>query len=544
LKAVVNGEAPASPPWSVDPGESGPPPALGDLLAAPARRWPERTAIDDGDTGFTFAQLERGARAVAAWLAGQGVGAGDRVAVLAEKRAVTPLLAVAIWKCGGVYVPLDAAEPAARLQGLLTRLRPAVVITPDERDPGVAAGRLGAARLAEILTGPAADHATVAHHPDQAAYIVFASSPAGEPQGVEISPASLFACFHSHNEVLRVTPDSRVLGLAPFHVDVSFLDTLLPLSLGAFVHQFRGLPAGPVIRAVLGRERVTHLIAVSLLLTMITGDGRQLTRAKLPALQVVLTGAEVCDPGVLAKWKRQLPETRVVHAFGPPEATVFCLTYEVGSADADRTTAYPIGKPLRGMVAKIVRDGVEVHEPGAQGELWVGGDQVMRGYFDHPGETARLVTEVAGTRYFRTGDICSRDPDGDLVFHRHDDPEIVWLMGRRTHLAEIRRVALGCPGVEQAAVAVVPRGGRAVVALVVVARERRAVADVEAHLAELPPYLRPAVIGWSPAAEPGDLAGRLAAAASRSNSARFVLAADGAAEPFEPEPADKGEPCP
>jgi non-ribosomal peptide synthetase component F len=292
-------------------------------------------AINDGDVSYTFAQLEQGAQTVAAWLSEQGVGTGDRVAVLAEKRAVMPMLAIAIWKCGAVYVPLDASEPVARLRGLLTRLRPVVVIALDDRDPVTPTGRwLGKEQLAAILSGPTASHSTVAHRPEQAAYIIFASGSTGEPQGVENSVASLFAYFGNHNQVLRFTSESRVLSLAPFHVDVSIEDTLLPLSLGAFVYQFRNLPAGAVMRAVLGRERITHLIAVSMLLAMITGDGRQITQAKLSSLELVMTGAQVCDPAVMNIWKRQLPGIRVIHAFGPPEATVFSLSYELGIPNA------------------------------------------------------------------------------------------------------------------------------------------------------------------------------------------------------------------
>ncbi|WP_148053386.1 AMP-binding protein, partial [Pseudomonas fluorescens] len=98
--------------------------------------------------------------------------------------------------------------------------------------------------------------------------------------------------------------------------------------------------------------------------------------------------------------------------------------------------------------------------PGAEGELWIGGKQVMRGYFDRPDETARHVVSLAGTRFFRTGDIFSYTVDGDLVFHRHDDGEIVWLAGRRTHLSEVRRAALDCLGVEGAVAGVVRRAGR------------------------------------------------------------------------------------
>jgi len=547
---VVEAEAVALPPWSIDPADkTSPVPALGDLLVAPARKWPDRTAISDGDISYTFAQLEQGARAVAARLAGQGVGAGDRVVVLAEKRAVMPLLAIAIWKCGAVYVPLDAAEPEARLRGLLARLRPVVVITPGDRDPvDPAAGRLDREQLAGILSGPAATHATVAHRPEQPAYIIFASGPTGEPQGVENSAAALLAYFGNHNQVLRFTPESRVLSLAPFHVDVSLEDTLLPLSLGAFVHQFRSLPAGAVMRAVIARERITHLIAVSMLLAMITGDGRQITPAKLAGLELVMTGAQVCDPAVLRIWTRQLPQTRVVQAFGPPEATVFSLTYEVEPEAAEHMTACPVGRPLPGTQAKIMRDGAELHEPGAQGELWVGGPQVMRGYFDQPEETARVVVDLDGTRYFRTGDICSYDADGTIVLHRHGDEQITWLAGRRSHLGEIRRAALSCPGVDRAVVAVVERNQRDVVALVVVSQARRVTAEVAEHLRGLlPEYLRPAIVAWSPAAsatsatsatstaEPDErqLIQRLATAAQQSNSNHFVLSADGAVETID-----------
>jgi amino acid adenylation domain-containing protein len=538
---VVKAEAVALPPWSIDPAdETSPPPALGDLLTAAARRWPDRMAINDGDTSYTFAQLEQGAQAVAAWLAGQGVDAGDRVAILAEKHAVMPMLAIAAWKCGAVYVPLDASEPVARLRGLLTRLRPVIVIALDDRDPIVPTGRwLGKEQLAAILSGPAASHATVARRPEQAAYIIFASGSTGEPQGVENSAAGLFAYFGNHNQVLRFTSESRVLSLSPFHVDVSLEDTLLPLSLGAFVYQFRNLPAGAVMRAVLGRERITHLIAVSMLLAMITGDGRQLTQAKLSGLELVMTGAQVCDPGVLNIWKRQLPGTRVIHAFGPPEATVFSLSYELG--DSEREIAYPLGRPLRGMYAKIVKDGVELHQPGVPGELWVGGDQVMRGYFDQPEETARLVVNVDGIRFFRTGDSCSYDHNGDIVFHNHEDEDITWLAGRRTHLGEIRRIVLDRSGVDRAAVAVIRRDLRDVIALVVLSEKQQVLAEVDEHLRDLPEYLRPTRLAWAPAKSTlsaVDLLERLTTAVHQSASRYFALSTEDVFEPI-----DKVEPC-
>jgi len=531
------------PPWSLDPADqANPPPALGDLVRAAASNWPDRPAVHDGRSGLTFAELEQQARALAAWLAGQGVGPGDRVAVLAEKCAVMPVLAIGIWKCGAVYVPLDATQPVPRLRGLLGRLRSRVVIALDDREPAVDGVRwAGRTRLDAILSEPAPDRPVVAHRPEDTAYIIFTSGSTGEPKGVEISVAGLVAYFGNHNQVLRFTPDSRVFSLSPFHFDVSIEDTLLPLSLGAFVHQFRGVHAGAIMRAVIMRERITHLIAVSTLLTMITEGGRQVTREKFPCLEMVMTGAEVCDPGVINIWKSSLPEVRVINAYGPTEATIVCVTHEIPRADPGRTSSYPIGRPLRGVAARIVDDGAEVHEHGRAGELWIGGEQVMRGYFGQPEETARRLVELDGVRYYRTGDMCSYDEDGNIVFSGRNDDEVK-LAGRRIHLGEIRQTALSCPGVERAAVALVPRHGHDVIALVVLAPEQAVVADVEKLLADLlPEYMRPAVVAWSPVlavsstgkTDEGRLMRRLAEAARESGATHFVLSPAGDFQPVD-----------
>lgn len=531
------------PPWSLDPADRRhPPPALGDIVRPAAINWPDRQAVSDGRDSFTFAELEHQAGALADWLGEQGVGDRSRVAILAEKCALMPVLALGIWKAGAVYVPLDATQPVARLHSLLGRLRPDVVIALDDREPPVAGVRwLCRTPLEAILARPAADRAALPKRPEDPAYIIFTSGSTGEPKGVEISVGSLLAYFGNHNEVLRITPESRVFSLAPFHFDVSIEDTLLPLSLGAFVFQFRGMHAGAILRTVIKRERITHLIAVSTLLTMITENGRHITRQDFPALEMVMTGAEVCDPGVLNVWKTGLPEVRLINVYGPTEATIVCTAYEIERAEDGRTNSYPIGRPLRGVAARIVDDGDEVVEPGRPGELWIGGEQVMRGYFDQPAETARRVVEVDGVRYYRTGDICSYDENGDIVFHGRNDDEVK-LAGRRIHLGEIRQIALGCPGVERAAVGLVRCRGHDVIALVVVTPIQSVVADVEKQLADLlPDYMRPGLVAWSPElamsstgkTDESRLMRRLSDAAGESAARHFVLSADGAVAPMD-----------
>jgi acyl-CoA synthetase (AMP-forming)/AMP-acid ligase II len=274
---------------------------------------------------------------------------------------------------------------------------------------------------------------------------------------------------------------------------------------------------------------------------MITEGGRHVTRKNFPGLEMVMTGAEVCDPGVINVWKDGLPEVRVINVYGPTEATIVCTAYEIEAVDHERVTSYPIGRPLRGVAARLVDDDVEVHVPGRVGELWIGGEQVMNGYFDQPEETARRVVEVEGVRYYRTGDLCSFDEEGDLVFHRHGDEDVTWLAGRRTHLSEVRRVASDCAGVDRAAAGVIRHGRRDVLALVVTAGARQVLAEVKERLRELPDYMRPTLLAWSPAdavLSTGDLLERLTTAVQQSDSDSYALSADDVFEPI-----DEVEPC-
>ena len=387
--------------------------------------WPDKQAVSDGSNSYSFIELEHRAQILASYLQAQGVVPGSRVAILAEKCALMPILAVAIWKCAAVYVPLDASQPEVRLQNLLHRLQCSVVIALDQRPP-LLQMKLWITRLQldEILVQPYQSFGTLHHAGQDTAYIIFTSGSTSDPKGVEITVGSLIAYFGNHNQVLRFTPDSRVFSLSPFHFDVSIEDTLLPLSLGAFVYQYRQLHAGALMRTVLIREQITHLIAVSTLLTLITEDGRHISSEKFPHLQMVMTGAEICDPGLINLWKSRLPTLRIINAYGPTEATIVCLTHEISEIEVGRKISYPIGKPLRNVAMKIMTKDGEIYAPGLSGELLIGGEQVMRGYFDQPEENRRVLEILDGVRYYRTGDVCCYDEQGNVIFQGRSDDEV------------------------------------------------------------------------------------------------------------------------
>lgn len=490
------------PQWMYRPGQtgrSGNRAPLSGLFHYGAAHHPDRVALSDGEVTYSFAQLEIGAQRIAAALRELGVDKADRVAILAEKRSITPMLAAAIWKLGAIYVPLDADSPPARLERIVDQLTPSAMLGGAEKLGRLAerSPSLSFAALARRAMDAAAprwiDQCPVAE--EQTAYIIFTSGSTGAPKGVMISHRSLLDYFYNHNQVLQFTDRSRVFSLSPFHFDVSIEDTLLPLSLGAFVYLFRGIQVGPLIRRLLARERITHLIAVSTLLSLITKDARDIDPAHLPDLEMVMTGAEICDPKIINFWKAAMPRLRVINAYGPTEATIVCLTHAIDEPEPGRQKAYPIGRPLDGVIVKIVSGGAEITRPGEPGELWVAGSQVMSGYFRMPEETDRVVVLCDGARFYRTGDLCCFDESGRVEFLGRLDDEIK-LAGRRIHLGEIRQLALSQPQTAAAATGLVSLNGRQQIGLVVVRTD--AVESLDSVLAylsdQVPEYMLPRVV--------------------------------------------------
>lgn len=490
----------AQPEWSYVPGRagrSGSRTPLSGLLTYGAEYYPDRTAISDGETAYTHSELERGARRVASAMHRLGVRQRDRVVVLAEKLSLVPMLAAAIWKLGAVYVPLDASSPQSRLDRIMGPLAPTVVLGKAAKlaacQPSLPT--LSFESLVDIARSDDAEPWDVPHNADEEdiAYIIFTSGSTGSPKGVMISHRSLLDYFYNHNQVLRFTPTSRVFSFSPFHFDVSIEDTLLPLSVGAFVYQFRGAPLGALVHRLVARERITHLIAVSTILSMITPAFSK----PVPDLAMVMTGAEVCDPKIINQWKDCMPGTRVINAYGPTEATIVCLTHTIDVPEAGRRNAYPIGRPLEGVSIKLMGPSGEITAPGELGELWVGGSQVMTGYFADPEETHRAIVLHEGTRYYRTGDICRLNELGQVEFVGRRDEEIK-IAGRRINLGEVRQAALAWPNTSAVAVGLVEINGRREIGTVIVSKQGADELErVLNYLAEqLPAYMLPSVVAW------------------------------------------------
>ncbi|MBY8849546.1 AMP-binding protein, partial [Saccharothrix sp. MB29] len=328
------------------------------------------------------------------------------------------------------------------------------VITPaDLRD-----GRAGRGATALLIDVPdAADDRPTRRpervdDPDLLAYVIYTSGSTGRPKGVQITHRGL--ANHLRWAVAELA--GRGSGGAPVFSSVAF-DLVVPnlwapLLAGQPVHL---VPAGTDLTEL---GAVLRDLAPFSFVKLTPGHleilSQQLDTAWLADLAGVVVVAGQALPARLADhWASALGPNRLINEYGPTEATVGTSTRPVDAPVTGETV--PIGRPLPGVVMRVLDPALRPVPVGVVGEVYVGGVGLARCYAGAPAMTAeRFVPDpfsADGARLYRTGDLGTVLPTGDVHFiGRRDDQ--VKIRGYRVELGEITAVLAGHRSVRDAVV--------------------------------------------------------------------------------------------
>lgn len=512
---------------------------LDQLLDAGLRSLPDGVALIESEHVVSFRALDDEANRVVRFLADLGTQPGDRVLVSAVKSSSVVAVAIGIWRLGAIYVPVDQEWPKGRFEAVLKSIEPRVALLSQEHALFIDDSTPFAIALLAEKPWQACSHAPVNGRisaPSDTAYIMHTSGSTGEPKGVVMSHGAVLAYFHGHNSLFGFTSGDVCLNNAPFHFDVSIQDVFLPLFFGATVCLTGGMPFPGYLLDLMARHRVTHLIVVASLLMSMTEDLSAIHDHDLSALKLVMTGAEVCDPAVLEFWSAFNGGLTVLNGYGPTEVNSISVIYVVERNSEGRATHFPIGKPLETVVACLIDDqGEVIGDSNVSGELVLGGPQLMDGYWRRPMQTDNAFLMLDGERYYRTGDICHRDVQGDLVFVGRSDKEVK-ISGRRIHLGEIESVISATPGVRYGFCNVTNMAGTLVITGIVCPESGVSIAAVmprvSARIAQsLPHYMHPTHIGYccdvifgsTGKTRPAEMFKALHTAISEDGSAAYIM---------------------
>ncbi|MFH9350809.1 AMP-binding protein [Kitasatospora sp. NPDC017646] len=420
------------------------------LLAQLARAHPDRPAVADGVRSLDHRTLDAAAGRIAARLAADGTGRGDRVALLGPRDARMLVLLHGVLRCGAAAVLTDPDWSAADLARRLAAVRVGRVLATEDRLGGAGAfGGLGgfSADVVDVLAG-GPDWQGGEPAGGDPAYLSFTSGSSGEPKAVAVTHANAVHYARSLAARLGLTEADapRTAHVTTLAADLGHTAWLLALATGGSVHLVpdREVRDPTAFWATLRRAGVDTLKTTPSHLTALL-EGRP---AGTPPLRTLLLGGEALPRPLAAALLDDGVTERLVNHYGPTETTVGATCFLATSAGQLplREPTVPIGTGIGEVLLSVVDGAGRPVADGAVGELLIGGRGVSAGYFGRPEETARGFVRHDGRRTYRTGDLCRRRADGNLVFLGRVDRQVK-VRGYRVDLAEVERAMDGYPGV-------------------------------------------------------------------------------------------------
>jgi amino acid adenylation domain-containing protein len=411
---------------------------LHQLFEEQVERTPDAVAVVYDNTQITYKALNEKAQRLAYHLQTLEVGPESLVGLCVERSVEMMVGLLGILKAGGAYVPIDPSYPAQRLSFMLADAQVPVLLTqqhlleslPEHRATVVC---LDADWEAETPTDP--DCKVTA---DNLAYMIYTSGSTGKPKGAMTSHAAICNRLLWMQDAFELNATDNVLQKTPISFDVSVWELFWPLISGARLviarpggHQDNGY----LVKLIAEQEITTVHFVPSMLQAFVEEEGLE----SCEKIRRVICSGEALGKGLQDRFMERVRWAELYNLYGPTEAAVDVTWWRCRQESDARSV--PIGTPIANTSIYILDQEMNAAPVGINGELYIGGAGLARGYRGRAELTAeRFVPDPhsadAGARLYWTGDVARFREDGAIEYVGRADNQVK-LRGHRIELGEI-----------------------------------------------------------------------------------------------------------
>jgi amino acid adenylation domain-containing protein len=466
---------------------------------------PDAIAAEHGDQQWSYRELNARANRLGRALQARGLRREGVVAVVTERNLDWMAAVLAIFKAGGVYLPLEPHFPAGRIAKALSRAACGLVLTERgsnatldqalESLPGIQRLFIDAAYAEDHPDG----NLGVDVAADQLAYILFTSGSTGEPKGAMCEHAGMLNHIYAKLGDLEVGEGEVIPQTGPQCFDISVWQLLAALLVGGrtlLIKQEVILDVERFVDTIVdGRAAVLQVVPsyLEVVLSYLERHPRE-----LPDLHTVSPTGDFVKKELVQRWFAAQPGIKLVNTYGLTETSDDAV-HEIMDRVPDRERV-PLGRPINNVHVYVVDEHLRPVPLGAPGVIVFSGVCVGRGYINDP-ERSRLVFMAdphrEGQRLCLSGDFGRWQPEGKLEFLGRRDNQVK-IRGFRIEIGEIENALLRVPGVRDGAVVVAEGADRSKRLVSFYSGARPLEADVlRARLSQtLPEYMVPSTFQW------------------------------------------------
>ena len=429
---------------------------LASIFTAKASKDPDKIAVIMDGTGAELSYgdfLER-ADKIARYLRKEGLKREETVAVTSRRSFAMLIAIMGILKAGGAYVPVNLDFPKERIHYMLEDSGTKLLLV-EGAEQQLSFENVKTVKIQDVLEGQ--DYGEVEPEPvspDNLVYVMYTSGSTGRPKGVMIEHRSAINRVAYSEKVYPLKEDDVILQKTTTTFDVSvwelFWHTFSKAKVCLLKHGGERNPEEIVECVEKNRVTIIHFVP-SMLAVFLEYVEQMRATQRLKSLRLVFASGEALKPEQVDNFYRILGEhATLVNMYGPTEAAVEVTRYECKAG----TKTVPIGKPISNTRLYIVGKDGKIRPEGVEGELWISGAGVARGYLNNEELTKEKFIEdpfVKGLRVYKTGDRARWNKDGEIEYLGRQDSQVK-IRGNRIELSEAEQCLRECRGIKEATV--------------------------------------------------------------------------------------------